>query len=121
MISKRITKDQKHKLLSWHDRNLCFWSFVILLVSIVLCLIAGIKAFVSAGCSTVYVLGDNTICQGVHTLIQGWLPSFFTSVGDLAEACGAQNLLTCELINNATAKAVVYTILGSLVAAVLSF
>jgi hypothetical protein len=115
---------------SCHDSNLCFWSFVILLeiivfvlfiVSIVLCLIAGIKAFVSAGCSTVYVLGDNTICQGVLTLIQGWLPSFFTSVGDLAEACGSQNLLTCELISNATAKAVVYTILGSLVAAVLSF
>jgi len=113
-----------------HDSNLCFWAFAIFLevivfvmfiVSIVLCLVAGVKAFVSAGCSTVYVLDDNTICQGVLSVIQKWLNTFFTDVGDLTAACGNSNLLTCNLIESKTAHAIVYTVLGSLVAAVLSF
>jgi len=115
---------------SCHDSNLCFWSFVILLevivfvlfiVSIVLCLLAGVKAFLSAGCTTVYVLGDDTICQGVLSVIQIWLTSFLADVGDLTTACQSQSLLTCELIESKTKQAVVFTIIGSLVAAVLSF
>lgn len=115
---------------SCHDSNLCFWSFVILLeiivfvlfiVSIVLCLLAGIKAFISMGCTTVYVLSDSTICQGVLSLIQGWLTTFFAGMGDLTLACDAESLLTCGLIASKTAQATMYMILGSLIAAVLSF
>jgi len=95
--------------------------FVLFIVSIVLCLLAGVKAFLSAGCTTVYVLGDDTICQGVLSVIQIWLTSFLADVGDLTTACQSQSLLTCELIESKTKQAVVFTIIGSLVAAVLSF
>lgn len=115
---------------SCHDSNLCFWSFVILLeiivfvlfiVAIVLCLLGGIKAFISLGCTTIYVVNDETICQGVLSLIGSFLSTFFSGIGDLATACGDQNLLTCGLIASKTASATMYMILGSLIAAVLSF
>merc|ERR1719507_294615 len=110
---------------------MCFWSgiilfeiivFILFIVSIVLCLLAGIQAFVGAGCLTVYVLNDNTVCQGVLSLLQAWLTSFYsTGIGDLASACGDNTLLTCDLISSKMATSAMYTVLGSLIAAVLSF
>merc|ERR1719161_1655812 len=53
------------------DTALCFWSCILIsevvilimfIVSILFCVIAGIKAFIAFGCAQIYVLGDDHVC-----------------------------------------------------------
>mmetsp|Transcript_99917 Transcript_99917/g.213941 ORF Transcript_99917/g.213941 Transcript_99917/m.213941 type:complete len:1049 (-) Transcript_99917:131-3277(-) len=114
-----------------HDSNLCFWSVVLLLevivlvlfvVAIVLCLLAGIKAFISAGCGQIYLLGDEKICTGTLGSIRNFVISFWEDSGILlGDACNQKTLLTCQLIGAKLKKSAVMTTLGSLIAAVFSF
>merc|ERR1719450_406611 len=48
-----------------HDNNCCFWSVILLMevlclvlfiVAIILCILSGVKAFMSAGCAQIYIL-----------------------------------------------------------------
>lgn len=113
------------------DSHLCFWSVILLLqiivlvlfvVSIVLCLLAGVQAFISSGCAEVYLLSDKSICTGVLGTLRTWLLSFLTNDSALIEeACEKKDLLTCELISSRLSSSAMYTIVGSLLAAVLSF
>mmetsp|Transcript_21481 Transcript_21481/g.49984 ORF Transcript_21481/g.49984 Transcript_21481/m.49984 type:complete len:1062 (+) Transcript_21481:66-3251(+) len=114
-----------------HDSHLCFWSVVILMeiivlvlfvVAIVLCLLAGIKAFISSGCAQVYLLGDDSICTGVLGSLRRWLLSFLTRDTFLiTDACQAKTLLTCELIGKKMKTSAIKTTIGSLAASILSF
>jgi len=113
------------------DSNLCFWSVILImqvlvlvlfLVSILLCILAGVKAFLAAGCAQIYIVNDSKICTGVLGMIRRWLMSFLLEDPYLLyEACDAHTLLTCQLIGAKLKKSAVYTTIGSLMAAVFSF
>jgi len=116
-------------LRAGHDTQLCFWSCVIFMEVIVLLLFAnaiilsllgGIKAFINSGCTTVYLLGDSSICTGVLQTVQKWLSQFWTD-GSLANVCDQEQLMTCMVITHKLKKSVIMTTLGSLVAAISSF
>merc|ERR1712070_78882 len=111
--------------------KLCFWScllfaqaivLVLFLVSVLLCLLSGIKMFIAAGCAQVYIIGDDGVCTGVLQTMQQWLEKFEV-IPDLAvdRVCGKAKLLTCKMIADEAAAALVLTVVGSLMAAVFSF
>jgi len=115
-----------------HDSHLCFWSMIILfqvivlilfVVSIVLCLLAGIKAFIVAGCSEIYLLGDMDICAGSLGTVRQFLESFLAqdAGGEISVQCESKQLLVCDLIGAKMQNSAIMTVIGSLVAAVLSF
>eukprot|EP00416_Gambierdiscus_australes_P032199 CAMPEP_0171085868 /NCGR_PEP_ID=MMETSP0766_2-20121228/19193_1 /TAXON_ID=439317 /ORGANISM="Gambierdiscus australes, Strain CAWD 149" /LENGTH=868 /DNA_ID=CAMNT_0011543463 /DNA_START=41 /DNA_END=2647 /DNA_ORIENTATION=- len=114
-----------------HDSQLCFWSVLILMevivliifvVSVVICIIGGLQAFMSAGCSQIYILGDHTICTIALRTLKTFLPSFWSHHSvDLNQACGEQRLLTCHLISEQISGTVKLSMVGGLVASVLSF
>jgi len=114
-----------------NDSHLCFWSVIILfqiivlvmfVVAIVLCLLAGIKAFITAGCAEVYLLGDGSICTGTLQTVQGFLLSFLTQGAiPVHRACEEKTLLACQLIGAKLKTSAIFTVLGSVIAAVLSF
>jgi len=111
---------------NYHDTQLCFWSAVLLMqiivllmfvISIVLCVLAGIKAFITAGCSQVYLLGDSTVCSAMLATLQNFLSTFFVqdAVEALDDICPANNLLTCQLITeNMQSSTILTTIFGFL-------
>jgi len=114
-----------------HDNAMCFWScilicevivLVLFIVAIVLTLLSGIKAFMGAGCSSIYFLADPAICAGILDVMQGWLGTFWENgIGSISDACSQESLLTCQLIQEKRMKSVLYTTAGSMLAAVLSF
>jgi hypothetical protein len=111
---------------SCHDNHMCFWSIIIIMevvvllifvVAIVLCIVAGVKAFVSAGCSAVYILGDGTICSGSLEMIQQFLGTFSAH----PDRCEEHQLVTCGIIGEKLQHATMLTIVGSMFSAVLTF
>merc|ERR1719215_229039 len=69
-----------------HDTQLCFWSCVILMqvivllmfiISIVLCILAGVKAFITAGCAQIYLLSDQATCTSTMRSVQSFISTFF--------------------------------------------
>jgi len=113
------------------ESNLTFWSvilvmqvlvLVLFLVSILLCILAGVKAFLAAGCAQIYIVNDSKICTGVLGMIRRWLMSFLLEDPFLLhDACDAHTLLTCQLIGTKLKKSAMFTTIGSLMAAVFSF
>jgi hypothetical protein len=114
-----------------HDTQLCFWSsiifmqiiiLIIFVISIVLCILAGVKAFVTAGCSEVYMLSDPTVCSATMGGIKNWLSSFI--VAEAAEAldqiCPTNNLLTCDMIAGKMKTSMLLTTVFSFVAVIMS-
>lgn len=116
------------------DSSLCFWSFIIVMqivslflfmMSILFTIIGGIDIFLAAGCSQIYVVTDEPICQTSMSFMQHWLSSF--SVGDksglnpLTEACGNHGLLLCQRIQNDLRGSATWTIVGSFVACIFTF
>jgi len=119
------------------NTQLCFWSVTLLMevivllcfiVAIVICIIGGIQAFLSAGCNQVYILSDTTICTTALHTMKKFLPSFWSgesikgAVGmALDDTCKSETLLTCHLISQEVSSSVLTAIIGSLLAAVFSF
>mmetsp|Transcript_126040 Transcript_126040/g.245869 ORF Transcript_126040/g.245869 Transcript_126040/m.245869 type:complete len:978 (+) Transcript_126040:119-3052(+) len=113
------------------DSGMCFWSVIIImqvlvlvlfLVSILLCILAGVKAFLAAGCAQIYIVNDSKICTGVLGMIRRWLMSFLLEDPVLLhDACDSHTLLTCQLIGAKLKKSAMYTTVGSMMAAVFSF
>lgn len=116
---------------SCHDSHIVFWSVILIvqvivlilfMVSIILCLLAGVQAFLSAGCTEIYMLTDNTVCTGILTGIQSFLSSFWgTSSIDINDACESTELLTCSLISDNLATSMYTTTIGSMFAALITF
>lgn len=113
------------------ETHLCLWSALLLFqvvlllmfsVSIVLALLAGIKAFVSAGCSQIYLLGDDVPCTGMMGIVRTWLGSFWTLMPSaLEEACDVRKLTTCKVIQEKAMQSAIFTVVGSMLATVFSF
>jgi hypothetical protein len=113
------------------ESDITFWSVILImqvlvlvlfLVSILLCILAGVKAFLAAGCAQIYIVNDSKICTGVLGMIRRWLMSFLLEDPFLIhDACDAHTLLTCQLIGAKLKKSAVFTTVGSMMAAVFSF
>jgi hypothetical protein len=116
---------------SCHDSHITFWSMILIvqvivlilfIMSIVLCFLAGVQAFLSSGCSEIYMLTDNTVCTGILTGIQDFLVSFWgSSPIDINDACDTTELLTCSLISNDLTTSMYTTTAGSMLAALITF
>lgn len=109
---------------------MCFWSVIILmevivlllfLVSLLLCILAGVQAFLAAGCGQIYILGDFSICNGALDMLGTFLPSFRVGESESHEACMTNELLTCQVIGTRMQTSAIYTTIGSGLAAVFSF
>mmetsp|Transcript_78522 Transcript_78522/g.230316 ORF Transcript_78522/g.230316 Transcript_78522/m.230316 type:complete len:900 (+) Transcript_78522:93-2792(+) len=112
-----------------HDSHLCFWSALILMevvvliifaIAVVICIVGGLQAFMSAGCSQIYVLADRTICTVALKTMQTFLKTFWSSEMDIDQTCLGETLLTCRLIAEQMVSAVKLSMIGSLVASILS-
>lgn len=115
-----------------HDSHITFWSLLILMEIVVLlifvcamlvCIIGGLEAFMSAGCSQVYVLEDRTVCTVALKTMRSFLSSFWSSKlhSDIEKSCQAENLLTCRLIAEQTSGTLKLSAIGGILASVLSF
>jgi len=109
---------------------MCFWSVIIIMevvvlllfvVSLLLCLLAGVQAFLAAGCGQIYILGDQSICHSALDMLGTFLTSFRVGDSDPTDACASQELMTCQVIGSRMQTAATYTVLGSMLAAVFSF
>jgi len=117
----------------FHDTTLCFWSVIILMqvlvlvtfiIAIVLCIVAGVKAFLLAGCAQIYVLEDPGVCTTTLKLLRSFLGAL--SIGgdqliteqDFSAACDNHSLLTCEMItakmSQSTLLCTVFSFLASI-------
>jgi len=109
-----------------------FWSclllgqvfvLIIFIVSLVLTLIAAINMFIATGCAAIYVLGDEKVCTETMKMIQGWITTFQAGAPetDITQVCVSHSLMTCALITGKLQTSAIYTIVGAIVASVLSF
>jgi hypothetical protein len=127
---KRCCSNCLQCLRDFQDMHLCMWSCIILseiiilvmfLVSIVFCVLAGVKAFIAAGCSQVYLLGDDPTCNSIVTGLRDFLDTFWTDqAGPIETACDDAKLTACKIIISNMSKDSMYTIVGSFIAAIAS-
>lgn len=113
------------------DTDLCFWSCILIselvilimfIVSVVFCILAGIKFFVNAGCSQIYVLGDEPVCTSILVGIQDWMSTFWTTMpSNIHDACDDRTLTTCKAISDSLTASAIQTVGGSFAAAAFSF
>jgi len=112
---------------SVHDSNLCFWSVLLLLqvvillmfiFSILLVIVSGVQALLSAGCGEIYLLGDPSICNNTLGLVRKFLTTFMPGISD---PCSDSKLVTCQYIGSELTTILLMTVGGSMVAAILSF
>lgn len=110
--------------------HLCFWSCLLLaqlvvlilfLTSLVICLLTGIQAFLGAGCSQIYLIGDDDVCTAALGVVQIFLKTFAISGNSLDDVCNKEQLLTCSLIRDEIQASAIRVIIGALLASVLSF
>lgn len=110
---------------------MCFWSCIIIcevvvlllfIIAIALTLIGGIKAFLSSGCSTIYLIGDDSICTGILSVLKTFLATFWDDGANaLSNVCSTESLLTCQIISETVMTSLLYTTVGGMLAAILSF
>jgi hypothetical protein len=124
------SRDSDGNLVAFHDRDLCFWSCILLMqvliliifiISLILCILAGVKTMLLSGCAQIYMLGDSTVClETLHTL-RDWLADFHVIPGEgLDDICDSQNLLTCQLISQRMAQSTMLTTVFSFLAVILN-
>lgn len=114
-----------------HNSKMSFWSgallcqlivLVLFVLSIALGLIGGLRAFMGAGCSQIYLLGDVSICTGMLGSMRMFLENFLGQHNtSMDHYCEDQKLLTCQLISNNLMQSLIFTAGGSMLAAVASF
>jgi len=113
-----------HTCHNFHDYELCFWSCIILMqviclvmftVTILLCILAGVKVFLANGCAQIYVLGDDTICGQTLANLKEFLNTFLGELpfDVMPSICTKQGLLTCQLISSKMKASGVMTTIGS--------
>jgi hypothetical protein len=117
-------------LRDFQDTHLCMWSCIILselvilvmfLVSIIFCILAGVKAFVSVGCAQVYILGDDSTCTSILSGLRDWMETFWADMpSHIDNACDAHTLTACKVIADKMMTSAMYTIVGSFTAAIFS-
>jgi len=118
-------------LSTYHDTALCFWSVIIIMqivvllifvISLVLCIVAGVQALLTSGCAQVYMLGDESICTETVSVLNSWLTSFYVGLPSipLDQVCATQSLLTCHMIERKMKVSAILTTVFSFLAAILS-
>eukprot|EP00931_Biecheleriopsis_adriatica_P095887 TRINITY_DN6952_c2_g1_i1.p2 TRINITY_DN6952_c2_g1~~TRINITY_DN6952_c2_g1_i1.p2 ORF type:complete len:153 (+),score=40.30 TRINITY_DN6952_c2_g1_i1:2-460(+) len=109
--------------------HLCFWSMLLLaqvvvlllfIISLAICLITGVQAFVGASCSMIYLIGDDSVCTTTMSIIQTFLRTFKFNV-PTDNLCYSKHLLTCGLIRDEVYSTAIYVMVGAILASVLSF
>lgn len=117
-------------LCGCHDSNMVFWSVVIymeffllalFIVAIALCIVSGLNTFVNAGCTQMYILGDNGVCHGILGMIRTWLSSFMGAARRIDNVCVEQQLLTCDIIGDKLRNSTICITIGSTCAVVFTF
>eukprot|EP00448_Togula_jolla_P003983 CAMPEP_0170598930 /NCGR_PEP_ID=MMETSP0224-20130122/16516_1 /TAXON_ID=285029 /ORGANISM="Togula jolla, Strain CCCM 725" /LENGTH=901 /DNA_ID=CAMNT_0010923527 /DNA_START=113 /DNA_END=2818 /DNA_ORIENTATION=- len=116
----------------WSETQCFFWSMILLgqifvllifVVALVLCLLAGVKLFVSTNCEAVYMINDPTICTETLKMMQNFVETF--DGGDvttpLAKVCETSELLLCNIISQKMKMSAILTVSGGILVAVLSF
>merc|ERR1719263_253486 len=112
------------------DTALCFWSCILVsevvilimfIVSILFCVMAGIKAFIAFGCAQIYVLGDDHVCTNIMMGLREWLETFWKDMpSSIEDACEADTLVACQAITNGLMTSAKQTVIGSFAAAFFS-
>jgi len=126
-----------HCITSWcypsgeNSAEMCFWSMLLLaqvgvlllfLVAILLCILAGVKAFLASGCASIYIVNDPGVCTNTIKLLQSWLATFKVGESiDIDNACEENTLLMCRELGAKMQSSAVLTSVGGLVGAVFSF
>lgn len=115
----------------FEDTQMCFWSIALIaqililamyMVSILVCIIAGVKLFLGSSCGELYVLGDNTVCTEGVTSLRTWLPMFWTDKAmAIDDVCSQHSLMTCRILMDSVKTAAGLTVTGSIGAATFSF
>merc|ERR1719152_572635 len=106
---------------------MCLWSMILIMqivvllvfiVSILLTILAGVKVFVTAGCSQVYIINDDKVCTETMKHLGTFLETFHVGedVTSLDFVCDVQQLKTCQMITST-----IYTVVGSFAATIFSF
>lgn len=119
-------------LTDCEDTTCCLWStivvmqiivLVIFIVSILLTILAGVKVFITAGCSQVYIINDDKVCTETMNGIQKFLSTFFVGKvpTSLEFICDVEHLKTCQMITDKMTVSTTYTVLGSFAATIFSF
>lgn len=116
----------------FQNTQCCLWSTVVLMqivvllifiVSILLTILAGVKTFITAGCSQVYIINDDKVCTETMNGIKKFLATF--NVGRVPTSlnfiCDVQKLKTCQMITSSMATSTTYTVVGSFAATLFSF
>eukprot|EP00928_Gymnodinium_smaydae_P052821 TRINITY_DN36979_c0_g1_i1.p1 TRINITY_DN36979_c0_g1~~TRINITY_DN36979_c0_g1_i1.p1 ORF type:complete len:975 (-),score=161.74 TRINITY_DN36979_c0_g1_i1:65-2989(-) len=109
-----------------------FWSLLLLgqlfvlvmfIISLVLCIVSGIKMFLASGCSAIYVLGDEKTCTETLKMMQSWLTSFQGGAPELEieEVCTNHALMTCAVIQDKLTSSAILTAVGAVLASVVTF
>ena len=97
---------------------------VLFIVAIALCILSGVKAFMSAGCASVYILGDGKVCAGSLEVMKQFLKGFWMEgqVGNsFANTCDEHQLMTCAIITSRLKKSTIGITIGSILASMLTF
>jgi len=112
----------------FHDTDLCFWSVIILMqvivlltfiIAVVLAIVAGVKAFLLAGCSMIYVLQDDEVCLGALGTMRSFLDTFQVGGGnytgplsdeEINMQCESHTLTTCNAITAIMMKSTIFTV-----------
>eukprot|EP00931_Biecheleriopsis_adriatica_P095882 TRINITY_DN6952_c0_g1_i2.p1 TRINITY_DN6952_c0_g1~~TRINITY_DN6952_c0_g1_i2.p1 ORF type:complete len:918 (+),score=208.68 TRINITY_DN6952_c0_g1_i2:102-2756(+) len=109
--------------------HLFFWSFLLFsqilvlllfVISLVVCLLTGVQAFVGAGCSMIYLIGDDSVCTTSLDIFQTFLKTFDFDI-PLADVCNSKQLLTCGIIRDEVYSSAIYVMIGAMLASVFSF
>eukprot|EP00931_Biecheleriopsis_adriatica_P044479 TRINITY_DN2543_c0_g1_i7.p1 TRINITY_DN2543_c0_g1~~TRINITY_DN2543_c0_g1_i7.p1 ORF type:complete len:1067 (-),score=230.40 TRINITY_DN2543_c0_g1_i7:63-3263(-) len=119
----------------FHDTTLCLWSVMILMqvlvlvtfiIAVALCIVAGVKAFLLAGCAQIYVLEDKSVCTTTLQLLKSFLNVLMIdgkkllTTEDISSACSEYSLLTCELITAKMTQSTTVCTIFSFLASVFS-
>jgi hypothetical protein len=127
---KRYFNNCLQCLRDFQDMHLCMWSCIIIseivilvmfLVSIVFCILAGVKAFVSAGCAQVYLLGDDATCTSILSGLRDFMETFWSEQDShIDNACDEATLTACKVVADKMMQSAMYTVIGSFAAAIFS-
>lgn len=115
-----------------HNLHLCFWSCAIFLeiltliafvVSLLLCILAGVKLLLSIMCNDITFLMEEEVCLGILHSLKTFLKTFDLAWydGSIQDACNQEKLLTCATIATEMAPSALLCCLGSVAGALLSF
>lgn len=113
-------------LVGCHDHHIVFWSVILImqilclvsfLVAALVCIVQAVQAFLSNGCSKIYILGDISVCNTALGTVAKMLPGFGTSTPE----CGENHLATCEVILSTFKNSFMTTATCAVLAAVLSY